>query len=277
MPDEPTLTPTQVKIKTVSTAKIAIALAFLGVSALAAAAALTPMAPDGKGAPVCTDIDIATVNAAGMPLAIYQYVNLGQKGIATGLGSNGVQMMGEDKCWNNTRILEYFCNVKKNIVSWNSYNCPTGTNCKDGACGAKSITINGDTAVECCNVCKTWDVTCPPNQLMTEAECGAVGGQYLGLIAYSKCLSQINAPTPKTCNDALKDPNAYAMFAFCKDKGYKSVCFDKYTLVYQVCSDEVGTGCLTGIANAANNIRCLVGCASSSTPPGVYSAECDSL
>ena len=114
MSDEPTMTETQVKTKTVSKAQIAIALAFLGVSAVAAAAALTTMSPDGKGALVCKDTDTATVNAAGMPLATYKYVNLGQKGVATGLGSNGVQMMGEDKCWSGTRILEYFFVIGNN-------------------------------------------------------------------------------------------------------------------------------------------------------------------
>ena len=136
MSDEPTMTETQVKTKTVSKAQIAIALAFLGVSAVAAAAALTTMSPDGKGALVCKDTDTATVNAAGMPLATYKYVNLSQKGMTVGLGSNNTEMIGEDKCWSGTRILEYFCNVKQNKVSWNSYNCPTGTNCVDGACVA---------------------------------------------------------------------------------------------------------------------------------------------
>lgn len=135
MPDEPTMTETQVKTKTVSKTAMAIAVAFLGISAIAAAAAMTTTTPSGQGAPKCTDTDVSTVNAGNMPLATYQYANINKKGTTTGLGgTNNQPMIGEDKCWNNTRILEYFCNVKQNKVSWNSYNCPTGTNCVNGAC-----------------------------------------------------------------------------------------------------------------------------------------------
>jgi hypothetical protein len=217
MPDEPTMTETQVKTKTVSKTAMAIAVAFLGFSAIAAAAATTTpqMAPSGNGAPKCTDTDVSTVNAGNMPLANYQYANINKKGTTTGLGgTNNQPMIGEDKCWNNTRILEYFCSVKNNKVSWNSFNCPTGTNCVNGEC---------------------------------------------------------IVPLPvKTCDDAWNLPSQYQYFVLCKQNGLGGVCFNKYNLFFQTCTDAVGSGCITDNPSALQNMVCLTECVVSTSSPWSY-------
>ncbi len=223
---------------------------------------------DGK-AGNCTDFDQSTQNFGGFPLAEKKFINPYVKSF-TDVYENGTHTNFEEKCGGLYDVVENYCNLATDQLETATIKCDS--ECVDGACktaGAKIIALNGETVVECCNTCKTFDTTCPPNQPMTQAECGAVGGKYLGLVPYSQCL-----PVAKTCNDALNNPESYAMFGFCKDKGYKSVCFNKYTLAYQVCSDENGTGCITAEnPNAANNIRCLTAGATSSTYPGVGGLE----
>jgi len=70
-----------------------------------------------------------------MPLFKYSFVNQAMKGTAYGIktGSNEY-IAGTDQCWNNKRLLEFFCDIKANKVTWNSYNCVAGTSCVDGAC-----------------------------------------------------------------------------------------------------------------------------------------------
>ena len=106
----------------------------------------------------CLDSDVTENNFAGMPINGYKFVNVFKLGHVKGLNpTTGVFMEADDKCWNEKRILEYYCDAKKGTVSWNSYDCPSG--CADGACqevicpeapaNANSLSINGVCSWEC--------------------------------------------------------------------------------------------------------------------------------
>lgn len=45
----------------------------------------------------------------------------------------------------------------------------------------------GGAKKECCSICDTWAVTCPPKQQISEADCKAIGGEYLGLMPVEEC------------------------------------------------------------------------------------------
>ncbi len=62
--------------------------------------------------------------------------------------------------------------------------------------------------------------------------------------------------TSYDCN-YLED-DQYNYFEICKNSGYEGVCFDKYTGVYQGCSNDDGYGCVVSNTNAARNIFCEV-------------------
>ena len=133
-------TNTMVKTKTVSKTAMAIAIAFLGIAAIAAAGAglrsqnnKTSATSLSRAGYVCQDTDTTDQNFAGMPMQTYQYVNVYQKGKTKGIHpTTGQVVVGEDKCWDNGRVLEYYCDKKNNKLSWNSYNCEFG--CNDGEC-----------------------------------------------------------------------------------------------------------------------------------------------
>ena len=54
-----------------------------------------------------------------------------------------------------------------------------------GEGGGASTT--GGAKVECCSLCDTWAVTCPPKHKINEADCKAIGGEYLGLVPEEEC------------------------------------------------------------------------------------------
>ncbi|OGF35951.1 hypothetical protein A2482_03370 [Candidatus Falkowbacteria bacterium RIFOXYC2_FULL_48_21] len=106
----------------------------------------------------CLDSDVTENNFAGMPSSVYKFVNVFKFGHVKGLNpTTGAFMEADDKCWNEKRILEYYCDAKKGTVSWNSYDCPSG--CADGACqevicpeapaNAKGLSVNGVCSWEC--------------------------------------------------------------------------------------------------------------------------------
>ncbi|NQT50363.1 hypothetical protein HQ571_06745 [Candidatus Kuenenbacteria bacterium] len=117
----------------------------------------------GVGAPsntdiACVDSDVTDSNFAGMPLNYYKFVNVFTKGHIKGLHPSTQEFMeADDKCWNDKKILEYFCNEKTGFVSWNSYKCP-GT-CEDGECkdvecnsvlpNSEGLAVNGNCSWEC--------------------------------------------------------------------------------------------------------------------------------
>jgi len=71
--------------------------------------------------------------------------------------TTGVFMEADDKCWNEKRILEYFCDAKSGKVSWNSFDCAGA--CENGACkeiecttalaNAKGVSVSGACSWEC--------------------------------------------------------------------------------------------------------------------------------
>lgn len=130
-------TATEVKTKVVSKTALAIATAFLGAAAIAAGLVSLPSTDPmyGYNNNTCWDSDYTIKNDAGMPLFRYSFVNQATKGTAYGIktGTSGY-FAGTDQCWNDKRLLEFFCDVKNNKVTWNSYNCAAGTSCVDGAC-----------------------------------------------------------------------------------------------------------------------------------------------
>lgn len=136
-PVVPTATATEVKTKVVSKTAMATAVAFLGAAAIAAGLISLPSTDPmyGYNNSVCWDSDYTVKNDAGMPLFRYSFVNFGTKGTAYGIktGSNEY-VAGTDQCSAATRVLEFFCDVKANKVTWNGYACPSGTSCVDGAC-----------------------------------------------------------------------------------------------------------------------------------------------
>lgn len=106
----------------------------------------------------CLDSDVTDKNFAGMPMNVYKFVNVFKLGHIKGLSpTTGVFMEADDKCWNEKRVLEYYCDSKTGKVSWNSYDCPGG--CADGACqevvcptaptNAKGLSVNGVCSWEC--------------------------------------------------------------------------------------------------------------------------------
>jgi len=117
----------------------------------------------GEGVPsetdgACLDSDVTEKNFAGMPMSVYQFVNVFKLGHIKGLNpTTGAFMEADDKCWNEKRILEYYCDAKTGKVSWNSYDCPSG--CADGACqevvcpaapvNANGVSVNGVCSWEC--------------------------------------------------------------------------------------------------------------------------------
>ncbi|MBI3031838.1 hypothetical protein HYY69_00010 [Candidatus Woesearchaeota archaeon] len=57
------------------------------------------------------------------------------QGTANGLNPRTkVPFSGTDNCWETGRILEYYC--RDNKLTWNTFDCPQGTTCKEGACVA---------------------------------------------------------------------------------------------------------------------------------------------
>ncbi|OGH71732.1 MAG: hypothetical protein A2921_00005 [Candidatus Magasanikbacteria bacterium RIFCSPLOWO2_01_FULL_43_20b] len=126
---------------------MAVAVAFLGFAAIAAGLVALPQSDPmyGYNNSNCWDSDYTVKNDAGMPLFKYSFVNQAMKGTAYGIktGSNEY-IAGTDQCWNNKRLLEFFCDIKANKVTWNSYNCAAGTSCVDGACvsaGKPDLTV----------------------------------------------------------------------------------------------------------------------------------------
>jgi hypothetical protein len=45
----------------------------------------------------------------------------------------------------------------------------------------------GGVLVECCNVCGNWEITCPPLEKITEANCATKKGKYLGKVPAGEC------------------------------------------------------------------------------------------
>ena len=95
----------------------------------------------GETEGACIDSDVTDKNDVGLPISIYKFANLGVKGHIKGLHPTTDEFYeAEDKCWNDGRILEYFCNESTGKVSWNSYDCPGA--CVDGACVISNVEIN---------------------------------------------------------------------------------------------------------------------------------------
>lgn len=140
-------TATDVKTKVISKTSLAIATAFLGAAAIAAGLVSLPSTDPmyGYNNNTCWDSDYTVKNDAGMPLYRYSFVNFGTKGAAYGIKTGTSEYVaGTDQCWNDKRLLEFFCDIKNNKVTWNSYNCAAGTSCVDGACvsaGKPDLTV----------------------------------------------------------------------------------------------------------------------------------------
>lgn len=45
----------------------------------------------------------------------------------------------------------------------------------------------GGAKVECCSICDTWAVTCPPKKKLSEKDCNLLNGEYLGLVPAEEC------------------------------------------------------------------------------------------
>jgi len=139
MSDEKTLTSTQVKTKTVSKTAMVLALAFLGISAIAAGlVALPPQSYYSYGY-TCWDSDYTTVNDLGMPMIAYSFINSKKFGQTYGLHPTTKKYsVGTDQCVNLSTITEFFCNKKTNRIGWKTYKCPTGSICLNGVCVKKT-------------------------------------------------------------------------------------------------------------------------------------------
>ncbi|MBI4993328.1 MAG: hypothetical protein HZC26_04340 [Candidatus Magasanikbacteria bacterium] len=141
------VTATEVKTKVVSKTAMAIAVAFLGFAAIAAGLVALPQSDPmyGYNNNTCWDSDYTVKNNAGMPLFRYSFVNFGTKGTAYGIKTNSNEYVaGTDECLPTGRLMEFFCDIKTNRVTWNGYACLSGTSCVDGACvsaGKPDITI----------------------------------------------------------------------------------------------------------------------------------------
>lgn len=141
-------TATEVKTKVVSKTALAIATAFLGFAAIAAGLVALPQSDPmyGYNNNTCWDSDYTVKNDAGMPLFRYSFVNFGTKGTAYGIKTNSNEYVaGTDQCSSDgKRVMEFFCDIKANKVTWNGYACPSGTSCADGACvsaGKPDLTV----------------------------------------------------------------------------------------------------------------------------------------
>jgi len=140
-------TATEVKTKAISKTAMAVAVAFLGFAAIAAGLVALPQSDPmyGYNNSNCWDSDYTVKNDAGMPLFRYSFVNQAMKGTAYGIKTGSSEYIaGTDQCWNDKRLLEFFCDIKTNKVTWNSYNCAVGTSCVVGACvsaGKPDLTV----------------------------------------------------------------------------------------------------------------------------------------
>ncbi len=98
---------------------------------------------------ICTDSDVAAANdaIAGVPQSLdqYNYINYKTKGTATGLSlaTNAIETHS-DECTPAGSIMEYYCDVKNNVLSWHPDSCPSGTLCQDGACVVPTQCVDPD-------------------------------------------------------------------------------------------------------------------------------------
>ncbi|MBT6573955.1 hypothetical protein HOM83_02860 [Candidatus Falkowbacteria bacterium] len=102
----------------------------------------------GETEGACLDSDVTDKNDVGLPINSYKFANLGMKGHIKGLHPTTDEFYeADDKCWDEGRILEYFCNEKTGKVSWNSYDCPGS--CVEGACvlASTELSVQQDTSL----------------------------------------------------------------------------------------------------------------------------------
>jgi len=86
----------------------------------------------------CIDSDEKDKNDVGLPYKTYKFANLTKRGHISGIHPTTDEFYeADDKCWNEGRILEYFCNENTGKVSWNSYDCPGS--CLEGRCVLVSV------------------------------------------------------------------------------------------------------------------------------------------
>jgi len=67
--------------------------------------------------------------------------------------------------------------------------------------------------------------------------------------------------TPLTCDQLKEAPASLSYFGLCKNQGYDKVCFNKYNYVYQGCGKSSYNDCTVNNVNAAQNIWCDSGLA----------------
>jgi len=135
-----------------------------------------------KCAEKCTDTDTITKNDDGTALSFTKYVNYAVVGTVTGNNNNIQQLETKtDTCTDdNTKLIEYFCNVKGNYLDSkqiqalngkackdglfvkadgtegaycndNKFNCNNGFNCKDAVCVKKELTLAETNLQDCEN------------------------------------------------------------------------------------------------------------------------------
>lgn len=168
-------TATEVKTKVVSKTAMAVAVAFLGFAAIAAGMLTLPQSgPSGNN---CFDSDYATKNDGGSSVLRYSFINQAIKGTAYGIQTNSTQFVSStDKCWNDKKLLEFFCDVKNNKVTWNSFACAAGTSCVDGAC-VKPVPVYDETTV--------LKVQLPPPPIYSQIMTTGVAGDELSKVYLS--------------------------------------------------------------------------------------------
>ncbi len=86
----------------------------------------------------CSDSDVSKTNYQSITsVKDYGYINPYERGTAYGKDDYGNWFKGIDKCvdGSTTKIIEYFCDFKKNVVqSSTELDCPKGYYCQEGAC-----------------------------------------------------------------------------------------------------------------------------------------------
>lgn len=138
----------------------------------------------------CTDMDVSAQNFGGFSLSEKKYINPYVKGVVhindPVLGLTNF----EDQCGGLYDVVENYCNLSTGKMETATIKC--NSECFDGKCenlAEKVVAINGETAVECCSVCNTWDTQCGLSQVSSTVACAVLGGTYLGLVPYSQCVS----------------------------------------------------------------------------------------